>query len=448
MNTCCRACLNQIINEGISLNSSIEKRSVRDLIQYCSGIELIINDEFPQMICNECLEKILSACEIKEKCINSNNILHEQIINDNEENLILPPIMLESDIKEDEPLESYKVFQERRISFDEEESESAKSKTQSNLFKCYLCFEKFKYRKEKYEHLEIIHKNNELKCKLCRHKSQTIRGLDNHIMLHENPHLLSYMCHVCSKHYQKASELRRHIKLAHDDKSKRVINFYCDNCDFKTFSKMNMKRHLNTIHLKIKAFACEFCPEKKYTSKITLEQHKITKHGKESDFKCNCCHRKFPTMSFLRSHMKTCSGNTSAIRERGDPNYYREPLENDTYRCKLCGLVFIGKGKIAQHYAQRHKHSNVCDICNTSFNSYSNLKKHIQILHNKIHKYTCSFCSKTFGQKNQLQSHINTHTRKKPFNCKFDFCKFRSGDLSAVSKHQKKCQNNPANVIL
>lgn len=46
----------------------------------------------------------------------------------------------------------------------------------------------------------------------------------------------------------------------------------------------------------------------------------------------------------------------------------------------------------------------------------------------------------------QLYVHRNTHTGAKPFGCKFEFCQFRSGDLSAVSKHQKKCSHNPMNM--
>lgn len=88
-----------------------------------------------------------------------------------------------------------------------------------------LCTEKntFTLRKEKNKHLINIHGNLELKCKLCRHKSQTILGLDNHMMLHENPQLLSHMCHGCAKTYQRASELRRHEKLAHGDKTNREV---------------------------------------------------------------------------------------------------------------------------------------------------------------------------------------------------------------------------------
>lgn len=237
-----------------------------------------------------------------------------------------------------------------------------------STFKCYLCNASFHQRKLKYEHLEKVHGRDKFKCRVCSHKSQTVKGHDNHLMLHENPDLLSHMCHICSKNYQKACELRRHIKLSHSDKSKRVSKFFCDCCDFKTFSKMNVKRHLRTIHLKIKAFQCQFCPDKKYTSKVatfvtttrlfnnnfglqvTLDQHMITKHGQETDFICRCCARKFPTMSFLRSHMKsTCSGSPGAVRERGDPNEYREQLgDSDNYRCKICSVVCEGKGKIAQ----------------------------------------------------------------------------------------------------
>ncbi|XP_070500808.1 zinc finger protein draculin-like [Chironomus tepperi] len=485
----CRVCLHEGKTEVVAIYETINCRTVAGMVNFCSGIEVSSQDCLPQTVCSQCLESLILACNIKELCINSDKILKQQI--ESIKDKVVPNFEIKSEahldsdsnIQNDDRIsnsnfESSSRNQEDRLFLSESKARSSsleqndsvqpdskatptkKSKTRQSKhksrepqlpFKCYLCDMEFRYRKEKYEHLEVFHTTDELKCKLCKHKSQTARGLDNHIMVHENPDLLFHMCHICGKkNYQKACELRRHIKLAHGDKTKRLINFYCDNCDFKTFSKMNMKRHLSTIHLKIKAFGCHLCPDKKYTSKITLDQHMISKHGQETDFICQCCKRKFPTMSFLRSHLKsTCSGSPGSVRERGDPNEYREPLydELDHYRCKLCGLVFEGKGKIAQHYAQRHKHNNSCDLCSATFNSYSNLKKHIQILHNKIHKYSCSYCSRSFGQKNQLQSHINTHTGDKPFQCKFDFCSFRSGDLSAVSKHQKKCENNPVNKI-
>lgn len=376
-----------------------------------------MNDSFPQIVCYECLPQIVTACRIKETCIRSNKALRSQIDAD-EEKFEIPEaaIKIESDqdiakshVFKQEPFDNLEemCIVDTPLDFEYQNNEvldpmrsrlpnerRVKAKTSSSrmrrepppsTFKCYLCNEGFVTRKQKYKHLELLHCNpNDFKCRICKHKSQTARGIDNHLMLHENPELLSHMCHICSKNYQKvrlspvisidcsedifqACELRRHLKLSHSDKSKRVSKFFCDFCgkcrpyfalrcldigflaDFKTFSKMNLKRHLRTIHLKIKAFQCEHCPDKKYTSKVTLDQHMITKHGQETDYCCRCCGRKFPTMSFLRSHMKsTCSGSPAAVRERGDPNEYREHLGEEHYRCKICAVIVEGKGKIAQ----------------------------------------------------------------------------------------------------
>lgn len=246
------------------------------------------------------MDSLISASKLKDVCIDSDKTLRYEF-KDEEIPMSPPPaVKLESQpdildldafydkIKQEPQDETSTEYFENpyrdisRLTSGKSRSHTpyidAKKKKESLLttFKCYLCNIEFRLRKEKYEHLEATHINEELKCKLCRHKSQTARGLDNHMMLHENPSLLAYMCDICSKHYQKACELRRHIKLAHGDKSKREVKFHCDHCSFRTFSKMNMKRHLNTIHLKIKAFVCRECPEKRYTSKITLDQHMIT----------------------------------------------------------------------------------------------------------------------------------------------------------------------------
>lgn len=319
--------------------------------------------------------------------------------------------------------------------------------TEPNPLKCYICGLIQSSKKEKFHHLDSQHSKDEFKCFMCNHhRSQTAKGHDSHLMLHEFPDLLSHACQLCTKNYRTGAELRRHIKLSHSDKSKRRFDFVCDLCGFTTFLKMNVKRHIKTTHLKIKQYRCTLCPDKKYTSKLTLDQHLIIKHGQQSDFVCSSCSRRFPAKSTLTSHLKVCGGPKSKFRERGDPNSYREQIANtDSYRCKICGQICTGKSKISQHYAQKHKHDNSCELCGATFNSYSNLKKHIQILHNKVHKFICDTCGKSFGQKNQLKSHENTHTGAKPFKCKFDICHFRSGDLSVISRHQKKCFRNPLN---
>ena len=232
------------------------------------------------------MTQIVTACNIKQTCINSDRFLRKEENSDfSAVKIETEPDFFQEETVKDEPLDvlddylidyDYLKFDDpmksvRRIEPEEEPerrtyrykpSSSSRTKREPppTSFRCYLCNANFHSRKLKHEHLENSHGNDEFKCLKCRHKSQTARGHDNHLMLHENPELLSHMCHICSKNYQKACELRRHIKLSHSDKSKRISKFFCDFCDFKTFSKMNVKRHLRTIHLKIKAFQCQFCP--------------------------------------------------------------------------------------------------------------------------------------------------------------------------------------------
>jgi hypothetical protein len=233
----------------------------------------------------ECWPQIITACKVKEACINADKTLRCQFQYESKEEIPVhePAVKIESEPDifqveglnnnvKDEPLDELEEFcsvdaidydcsrfdpmqsvrrysseertysPEKRVKYKPTPPSRAKREPPPTSFKCYLCNEEFHQRKLKYEHLESVHKHDDFKCRICKHKSQTARGADNHIMLHQQPELLSHMCHICSKNYQKACELRRHIKLSHSDKSKRVSKFFCDYCDFKTFSKMNVKR--------------------------------------------------------------------------------------------------------------------------------------------------------------------------------------------------------------
>lgn len=322
----CRICLLPATEQVASLHTIYGRRTVAEMIWFCSGIEVIlnfyqrrkkffsyenilqkfqvsVNDSLPQIVCPACLPQIVNACKIKQTCINSDKVLRTHDKSEENEEFPLsvpePAVKIESEpdifhvdssLVKDEPLdeleeickiefEYYKFTDpmmksvreyspekrryspERRYKLKQSSSRTKKEPLASS-FKCYLCNKMFYQRKLKHEHLDNVHSSDEFKCRVCKHKSQTARGMDNHMMIHENPELLSHMCHICSKNYQKACELRRHIKLSHSDKSLRLSKFFCDFCDFKTFSKMNVKRHLRTIHLKIKAFQCQFCPGK------------------------------------------------------------------------------------------------------------------------------------------------------------------------------------------
>ena len=57
-------------------------------------------------------------------------------------------------------------------------------------------------------------------------------------------------------------------------------NFSCDQCDFKSTAKYNVKRHVANKHRKIR-FPCDKC-DKAYTDKGGLRKHVANTHDKES----------------------------------------------------------------------------------------------------------------------------------------------------------------------
>lgn len=74
----------------------------------------------PQNICSVCLQQITGACEIKEKCINTDKLLRQQLKSENEiEHPIKPENLnwnlqncLEIDFKEDDKDNEYQKLEE------------------------------------------------------------------------------------------------------------------------------------------------------------------------------------------------------------------------------------------------------------------------------------------------------------------------------------------------
>ena len=62
--------------------------------------------------------------------------------------------------------------------------------------------------------------------------------------------------------------------------SEKKLVYKCERCE-QIFSKeTNLKKHINTVHKKIKAFSCQIC-QKSFTAKHNLEQHISTIHEKK-----------------------------------------------------------------------------------------------------------------------------------------------------------------------
>ena len=62
--------------------------------------------------------------------------------------------------------------------------------------------------------------------------------------------------------------------------------------------------------------------------------------------------------------------------------------------------------------------SNKCPICGKILRYVSNMKKHIEDMHQMIRRFRCSFCGKGFSRRQNLQGHMSTvHNCNKEHKC-------------------------------
>ena len=78
----------------------------------------------------------------------------------------------------------------------------------------------------------------------------------------------------------------------------------CDICNKLFSNKSNLRKHIKSVHEKIK-FKCEIC-DKELSRKDELQRHKLSVHSKNIEFKCIVCERKFSRKDNLLAHKNVC----------------------------------------------------------------------------------------------------------------------------------------------
>ena len=73
-------------------------------------------------------------------------------------------------------------------------------------------------------------------------------------------------------------------------------------CGNEYFSKYNLRRHVESVHLKLKKFECGIC-KKVFSSKQNLKEHYFLHKGIQP-FKCLTCNLSFRQASLLSLHKR------------------------------------------------------------------------------------------------------------------------------------------------
>ena len=102
-------------------------------------------------------------------------------------------------------------------------------------------------------HITTIHPNTSyIKCDICNYSSKKEKNLSNHIRAVHND--------IRDKN-SDGGKLRTHRKRKHKPASKdgqvNINSFECKSCDYKTGIKLQLTRHLRTVHKHDKVINCK-----------------------------------------------------------------------------------------------------------------------------------------------------------------------------------------------
>jgi len=217
-----------------------------------------------------------------------------------------------------------------------------------------------------------------------------------HIPKHENIDQLEFVnahlsCSQCDYKSFHRSALERHIQAVHD----KCKVYECEKCDYKTGHASALKRHQNKIHDKSSqtVFACDECD---YTTvhKSALKRHTANRHEKDCQtyHKCSACEYKTTYEFALERHISSVH------------------LKEGSLKCSHCEYVTFHKHALDRHVKTVHeKTPNLsCELCPFKTAQKSALRMHFATVHEDKECFKCTKCGYTTLYKTALQRHQST----------------------------------------
>lgn len=283
-------------------------------------MQILENDQLPQSICVDCLNKLKEAENIKNKCHESDRHLKEL-------RELKTKIEFLEEVDESGEFQDYLDFDSDKAVVEENPKPKRtvrKHRPHSKVpdqTKCSRCKRKFTNKYTAKAHLrkclgkEIVNEVKPATCYVCKSEFKDFKGLFEHM---KEDHMTdgAFRCKEpnCDRipvilpkifHYH----LESHVKpinqtCPYPDCGRRFIdqliyrhhiychnrdgNYVCDFCGIEKYRKDRILKHIQTMHIRTRSFLCDRCCQG-FLSFPQLRLHQIREHKLEGKFQCDMC---------------------------------------------------------------------------------------------------------------------------------------------------------------
>ena len=315
---------------------------------------------------------------------------------------------------------------------------------------CVNCHKQFKYRKvqskcsDGQDHkVEFKRCSNPMEnyfnCKQCEFKAESQKSLREHW---NEVHCADirqingqYSCERCYKTFTRKDSCYRHIQEFHQSKL-----YICDLCDIAFKAQRGYERHRKRVHNGLKGidhrsgkFECDYC-DKICSRKDTLKRHVKQVHQTNFEFKCDDCGKHFARSDKFKEHLKAHQEGKKFYKIQEVEQTTENIQEQKEFSCKFCDAGFNSLDNFQNHVKKLHPTKNFsCEVCADLFTTKKLLKRHKNVVHNKVHK--CDKCEEVFDD----LKHLNIHVKSIHLNYELEcvICKDMFKSIYILNKHMR-----------
>ncbi|XP_005185380.1 transcriptional repressor CTCF isoform X2 [Musca domestica] len=277
-------------------------------------------------------------------------------------------------------------------------------------FKCQICDYSTNKKFLLTRHFRTHSDDRPYKCSVCERGFKTHNSLMNHI----NTHLGNkpYKCGDCEMSFTTSGELTRHRRYRHT----LVKPHKCTECDYSSVELSKLRRHMR-CHTGERPYQCPHCT---YASPDTfkLKRHMRT-HTGEKPYECDICHARFTQSNSLKYHRLIHSVNDKPV-----------------FQCNLCPTTCGRKTDLRLHIQKLHNSETPfpCKRCGKELPDRYQYKMHVKT-HEGEKCYRCTYCPYASISQRLLDTHMLIHTDTKPFVC--DLCQQSFRQKQLLARHMK-----------